>query len=809
MTTLKSRRSANFVTRMLRGSSGREDESPGSSRRSARSTGRAPFAVVACALLVFFGAAAPAPAQVKGFPVQLTVIIVPPSSAPGPRPTGSVIVSLDDHQLLSIPLIAGLKPLTSITPQITVVLTLLGHRVKIRYSGDSNYEASTGIAVTLPTSSLLTIVARPRDAAPPAIEVVSPGDGAHYAQGEEVVVNYACHDPEDRSMVMRCEGPVTSGGRVDTETEGTFSFEVKTEDALGNAASKTVTYEVVGKSGAPAGAAPGGEGSRGSPPPPPPPPPPLAPPPATPPVAPPPAAPAVGTPGSGTPAAGPPTGAGVQSPSRRSSTPRPGSPLPGAAPKPASPTTGSSKPGPTSTVRQEFAPYDPRDDPAKTVAILIAAFTLLQLGTATGGLARARGGGGVVRTARKHSGGDDQPQADFAYSDVSPEFLGAGLGLVALGDRSRTWNWPGTRTLDALGATLPARLSRRSPLLARIAADGTYLRAILGSASLLGMLGGLALGVAAVRDTGGDALPPAAALTVAIAVLGVLDAAAGLVAVLTFAVGVLALGGVQSSADLRLMLTLGSLWFVVPVLAGAARPLRRPPTRSLAESWDRAADFVIASLIGAWAVQKIILSLPGLAGRQLPIAEHASTAAFCVLAALVVRLTFETIASHLYPKRLDMTEAGDVPQPGMLQQLGASALRTALFVFFAYIVVGASWQLWVGAALFVAPQILAVYGERFPNSPALYRALPKGLVRLVLMLFVGTAVGALLLRWMDEHSKTFLADTFVLLSLPGFLLSLLSLFGREGDQPSIGWGKRIAGIAILVAGVLLVLGLLL
>jgi hypothetical protein len=149
-----------------------------------------------------------------------------------------------------------------------------------------------------------------------------------------------------------------------------------------------------------------------------------------------------------------------------------------------------------------------------------------------------------------------------------------------------------------------------------------------------------------------------------------------------------------------------------------------------------------------------------------------------------------------------------VPQPSPLR-LAASALRTAIFVFFAYIVVGTSWQLWVGAALFVVPQILAVYEEHLPNSRRLFRALPKGLVRLVLMLFVATAVGALLLRAMDEHADTFLADSFVIIALPGFLLSLLSLFGREDDEPAIGWGKRVAGVAILVAGILLVLGLLL
>lgn len=342
-----------------------------------------------------------------------------------------------------------------------------------------------------------------------------------------------------------------------------------------------------------------------------------------------------------------------------------------------------------------------------------------------------------------------------------------------------------------------------------MAADGTYLRAILGSASLLALLGGVALGVMALRNTGGEALPPIASLTIAIAVLGVLDAAAGLVAVLIFTIGVLALGGVDSYAHLRLMLGLSALWFVVPVLAGAARPLRRPPARNLEQSWDRAADFVIASLIGAWAVQKIVLALPGLAGVRLPIAEHADAAAFCVLGALVIRLSFETIASYLYPMRLDVAEAAEIPAPGTLLRLGATAVRMAIFVFFAYIVVGTNWQLWVGAALFLAPQILAIFEERFPNSPALFRALPSGLLRLVLMLFVGTAVGALLLRTMNQSSDTFVADSFVLLSLPGFLLSLVSFFGREGDESPIGWGKRIAGIAILVVGILMVLGLLL
>jgi hypothetical protein len=764
---------------------------------------------VVCAALGLFATPAAASERGDGPPLQLTVIVVPPSGVAAPRPTGSVIVAIDGSPLLSLELGGGIEPLTAITPQIFAALTALGHRVTVRYSGDSNYEASTGISVTLPTSNLLTIVARPRDAAPPAIEILSPGDGVRYMRGQAVAVSYSCRDPGDRSAVTLCDGPVASGGVLDTTSAGTFAFTVKTADALGNTASKTLSYEVDDEIGAPASSAasgptgsiaprdntvssPGGHGA-----------------PAGPPVAPVLVAPPVQLPRASSSLAG-------SSPARRSGSAPPGSG--GGAHKPAAPVARASDNAVASAVEQALAPYDPRADPAKTIGILVAVFTLLQLGGSTGGLALARGAGGVLRTpVRSDSSGAgrggrqqaSRPRPKMAYGAVDVKFLGAGLGAVALGDRSRTWTWPGTRTLDAVSAALPARLARRSPLLARVAADGTYLRAILGSASLLGLLAGLGLGIAAVQDTAGDAIPPAAALTIAIAVLGVLDAAAGLVAVVIFLIGVFALGGVDSGADLRVMLTLGALWFVVPVLAGAARPLRRPPTRSLEESWDRAADFVIGSLVGAWAVQKLVLALPGLRGMELPIAAHADTAAFCVLAALGVRLAAETIASHLYPRRLDVSEAGDVPQPGRLQRLGASAVRTAIFVFFAYIVVGPSWQLWVAAELFVVPQILAVYEEHLPNSPKLFRGLPKGLVRLVLMLFVATAVGALLLRTMDEHSDTFLADSFVILALPGFLLSLLSLVGREGDPPAIGWSKRIAGIAILLAGILLVLGLLL
>jgi len=452
----------------------------------------------------------------------------------------------------------------------------------------------------------------------------------------------------------------------------------------------------------------------------------------------------------------------------------------------------------------ELLPYDLRAHPETAVTLLAAAFTLMLLGGA--GRSLAAGGGGSFSRANSADGGGAPPESEFIWEGVEVEHIGGAAALVASGDLSRTWGWPGTPATDRLSSALPARLAARSPLIARVVADGTYLRATLGSASLLMLVGGAVLGIAAIRDTGGEALPPVATLTIAIAVLGVVDAAAGLLAVVIFFGGVVMLGGLDSNADVRTLLGLSAMWFVVPVLAGAARPLRRPPARGLTESWDRAADFVIASLIGAWAVKNIIEALPGLAGLQLPIAEYADPAAYAVLCALVLRMAAETVASHLYPTRLTAAEAGELPDPSALQRLGACLVRATIFVYFAIVVVGLSWQLWVGTALFAIPQILSIFEHRLPRSRALSRALPKGLVELVVMLLVVTVLGALLL---DAHgdSPDFLANSFVILSIPGFVLSLAGLVGRDGDEPELDWPRRLAGVAVLACGVLLSLGM--
>jgi hypothetical protein len=431
------------------------------------------------------------------------------------------------------------------------------------------------------------------------------------------------------------------------------------------------------------------------------------------------------------------------------------------------------------------------------------AYTLLELG-AGGGLALA-GLAGAGLGAAGLGGGGGRGSGGGSIASASVEHLAGGHEDLAPGDRSRTWRWPGTGRLDGLSLGLPARLATRSPLGARLVADGSYLRSILGSASLVLYPAGLVLGAAGVADAGGHALPPSTLLTFGAIVLGVVDAGAGFVAVATFFAGVGLLGGIDSLAALRTMLGLGALWFVVPLLAGAARPLRRVPAESPGERVDRGADFVIASLIGAWAVSKIISGLPGLAGYELPIAGHADAAALIVLGAVSARLAAESVAIRYYPERLAAVQAVGLPGPGAVQRLGVIVLRTAIFVLVATVVVGSSWQLWVGTGLFAAPQILSVYEDRLPRIKGLYRALPRGLLKLVLMLFVGTAVGAVVTDGL-HGSRTIIEDSFVLLALPGLALTLLGMVGRGGEDPPVRWRDRGVGVVLLGAGLALVLG---
>jgi hypothetical protein len=455
----------------------------------------------------------------------------------------------------------------------------------------------------------------------------------------------------------------------------------------------------------------------------------------------------------------------------------------------------STPPGPTP--RPQPPAYIAAAHIDQVVNIGVAGYVLLALA----------GSGGVVAAAAarpSQSTQADKPRKQGRVAFIKVKYAKWATAGIAPGDRSRTWRWPATTRLDRWSFDLPQRVAPVSPLLARLLADGAHLRAMLGSAALLLPVAGAVLGAVAVLDVSGHAAPPSLILFSTICVLGVLDALTGIAAVTAFVVGVLVLGGVHSADDARVLVGLAGAWFVAPLIAAEVRPLRRAPSHSAAEQWDRFADVVIAALVGAWAVQKIVTALPGLAGRPLEIAAHADAIALVVLVAMAARWCAESVVANLYPRRLALVMALTVPPSPIRQRLVATALRTVLFVFVAIAFVGQRWQLYVGAALFMVPHVLLSYESRLPNWPRLYTVLPRGMVKVVVVLLAATGLG-----WLAKHNihdpVQLLGDAFVLLAIPGVVVSSLDVLGRQGVQRRLRWWDRAAGTALLGVGVLFVL----
>jgi hypothetical protein len=481
-----------------------------------------------------------------------------------------------------------------------------------------------------------------------------------------------------------------------------------------------------------------------------------------------------------------------------------------------SPSTTGSGPDTLTVGGVEYPVYLPAQHPAQAVDTVVSSLVLLSIlggvgavsAFAAGGsiaMAAAAAAAGGARESSSRSGGEASRSASLASAKV--KHLKFKSEAVARGDKSSTWDWVGTERLDSLSAALPIALNRFSPLLARVSNDGAYLRAMFGPLWLISSVVGIVLGVLSVVSTHGAAVPPAIGLFVAIIVLSAFDVLGGLLASSVFTIGVIALGGLGTIAEARTLLGIDVIFFTVALTASAARPLRRLPAVSASDWFDRIADVAVASLLATWAVTKMIGALPALSGIVLPIADSALTVALFAGGAIALRYVVETIATYQYPLRLAAVAPAKIGFPSVRQQVVSAVLKTALFVFIAIAYLGNIWPLWVGAALFLIPSIVAAFQAKLPNVPRLVKLIPGGVIKIVLMLCIGKLLGG----WLASaiHNPQDLIDqAFVILAIPSLLLGFAGFFGRDGDKWQLNWPIRVGGIVVVIIGVLLVVGVL-
>jgi hypothetical protein len=254
-----------------------------------------------------------------------------------------------------------------------------------------------------------------------------------------------------------------------------------------------------------------------------------------------------------------------------------------------------------------------------------------------------------------------------------------------------------------------------------------------------------------------------------------------------------------------------------PALIGVAfRAIRKQAETSFAYFWDRLADVAVLTFFISWSVSAMVATLPALAGRTLVVANYTAEFSLFLAIAIGVRILLEELAARGFSKRLDTINPTEVPETSQLQKVISTALRLFIFIFVTAAFMGNVWQVWVGSFIFILPNILSWFSDRFPNSPLLWKILPQGVPGLALTLIVSSFSAGVIGGWLEGNPE-YPQYLFMLLPIPVFLIGLLGMFGREGKDgedrpimaPKLRWVYRIGGVVMLawtmnLAGVLVI-----
>ncbi len=448
------------------------------------------------------------------------------------------------------------------------------------------------------------------------------------------------------------------------------------------------------------------------------------------------------------------------------------------------------EPVPVEEVKTDLKAYDPLKDSDTTKGLQIAAFAALAALTS-------------VKRNQKQS---DEDQDQESLQSVSSGALKLLKDEPGRGDLSKSWDNKLTDNTDFAFVWLAHRFNRFSPLLTRTIQDGNTVRSIIGSWAALLMPIGLILGIVAVINTGGQALPPTWPIVVLIMAVAIYDAFAGFIAGAVFFLAALVTGNITNRPELLTAIGVMVLFFAPALLASAFRPFRRL-VRSQDDKWERITDYALGTLLTFWVITKMVAAMNGLARLELPITNYGTELALIAAVLLIVRVGLEDIAVEHYPMRLRALHV-EIKKPSQSQKVRSLALKIAFFFIMAAPFVGSLLNLVLGTILFAIPQITSLSLE--DNLPKKKIYLPKGVFKTVVMIFV-MALAANLIEGAFSSPEAFLKWSFVVMALPGFILHYLDAIS---DEPETDWkttenGRKLyraGGVVVFILMVLVVMG---
>ena len=471
--------------------------------------------------------------------------------------------------------------------------------------------------------------------------------------------------------------------------------------------------------------------------------------------------------------------------------------------------TAFAPPGQTATPIDPDSPEVQRaiaaGKPIYDVALYPAVIATVALaGAAFVGLA---GPGGLTGTGSAAAGGSGGSSSRGKLASVVTKKLKAlKPGEPGRGDLARTWAMPWTARTDAWISSVPKHVGKYTALLPGVLVDGSWARAMFGSAAFLLWGLGLVLGLVSAASVGFQALPPALPLMLAIIVLGILDAAAGMMAWLVIFVGALLTGNLTDLAELRTLLGLFVIFASIPLLAHAIRPLRRKVATTWMERFDQIADYVMPPVFLAFAAASMFKALNGLSGLELIDKADIIWIQLTVAGAYLARRALEDVATYAYPQRSVQVQPEKLTSPSVRLQWMSVGVRLIVFLIIAVPFFGFGWVTILAALLTAVPMALKIYEDRLPNLVWLNKWYPRGVFRFAMLLVIGLYLSAWLLG--SQASDDQIRQTYNIILLPGIIAALIELVGREGWEWPENWWKRVVGFAIWAFAVCVVTGVI-
>ncbi|MFN5841264.1 MAG: hypothetical protein ACK45J_09660, partial [Acidimicrobiaceae bacterium] len=293
-------------------------------------------------------------------------------------------------------------------------------------------------------------------------------------------------------------------------------------------------------------------------------------------------------------------------------------------------------------------PVAPPMDTNAILGLIVTAFALLALSRRTASTLLA-----IDSSSANEEEATDREEAGGDLASVEAGFGKNAHAVVE--DRVRP---PHVFRIDNAVKKIALWCDRQSPMLARIADDGSYARSLFGIGWVLLPIAGAIAGIASAFNTDFTVMIPSLALVTIALVIGGLDAASGFAFTVSYGITMLLGGGFSSVNSVRGFLGLAIMTFAPPLVASAVRPFRRTSV-GVDDVWNRINDFVLITLFGAWATGSMYSALPSLTTYKPDHSDRIDYIQIVMLLVLGCRWILENGARTLTPQRLGKVEVGE------------------------------------------------------------------------------------------------------------------------------------------------------